>query len=363
MCLTDQQGLPETESSTPTAGLSWNDAPDWAVSLINDISRCLAREGWSPDHECISVARSAVRFLGLPYGRSEELRDDCIDCSTLTSQSHWEGAVVGIPFLAENQRKAVSATAITLEARIIPGDVAVKFRTLGDTSDNHNHVAIVVGRDSQSRVWLLESCAGFGTRLVSLDDFAPAGGVRRFLPFPTIPFRTSGASAALALARRVPKLGRFYAGQHTVHGWRSRHLGIDIYSPVGAPVFAPIRGKVTLGTLPSEDGPLLTIVDESTDACCTLGQVIPAGGIMDGAYVTAGEHVGSIVEPSSSSEVRYVRQPDGTTSHLHLAFARDEINLGNSVTFNGRVHHNALYACKLGLLRDPLRLEKRCCFQ
>lgn len=332
--------------------------PESSLALINEIGQCLTLAGWHEHHECIAVARTAFRFLGLPYGRSEDFSENFIDCSTLTSQSHWEGALVGIPFIAENQRIGASGVDIAELSRVIPGDVVVKFRGLDDTTDNHNHVALVLGRDVAGQLWLIESCAKVGARVISLEEFTPAAGIRRYLPSPDACFDTGEAVAALALAGCVPKLGRFYARQHAVDGRRIRHEGVDIYCPANSNVFAPMEGNVAIGRLPRESNPLITITDQNTRACCILGNVRPFPGIEDGVHVTAQDCVGFVVEPSPGSEIRYVTQADGTSSHLHVAFTCEGLSLGNSVLINGRTYHNALYACKLGILQVPIHISR-----
>src|SRR2546423_2019859 len=92
-----------------------NETADTLLSIFSG----LKTRGFQPEQECISVVLAALRYLGLPYLRTEELGDTTIDCSTLTSQAHWEGAAVGIPFVAENQRIAKSGELIFDMARIL----------------------------------------------------------------------------------------------------------------------------------------------------------------------------------------------------------------------------------------------------
>jgi len=131
-----------------------------------------------------------------------------VDCSTLTSQSHWEGALIGIPFVADNQRQAVSGKIIASVDKMIPGDVLVKYPSLDASPDKTwNHVGLYLGRDHSGEQWLIESTSKTGVRLAKVAEFNAQGGIKRF-SLTTEVFSTDAARNALTLASMVPKFGR-----------------------------------------------------------------------------------------------------------------------------------------------------------
>src|SRR5437870_2117573 len=80
---------------------------EW-ISPLMRVNGWLKSNGYRQGQECIETVRVAISLLGRPYAMTEEIDANTIDCSTLTSEAHWRGAAVGIPFTAERQRVAGS---------------------------------------------------------------------------------------------------------------------------------------------------------------------------------------------------------------------------------------------------------------
>lgn len=225
------------------------------VSVFIDANRSA---GFDSQSEASRVLKSAASFGGWRYRITRELKREWIDCSTLVSQAHWNGAGIGLPFVAETQRRAYSAVAVAAEARM-PSDVLVAYPTKEMSPDGrHNHVVMYLGRHPQLGEWVIESAAAAGgVRVRPLKNVDSNGGVRRFLPFPT---RSAfpAADVALRLAQAVPKLGRLGARLTSGLAVPRRHRGVDIYgleefsvcAPLnGSIVREPFRGQSRLGTL------------------------------------------------------------------------------------------------------------------
>src|SRR4051794_26369120 len=96
---------------------------------LKELEVSLQQAGIQPYTDRYRVCRHAMKYLGLPYKRTEELVSDSIDCSTLTSQSHWEGALLTIPFIAESQRTASSGRIVKWSEALLPGDVFVRYES------------------------------------------------------------------------------------------------------------------------------------------------------------------------------------------------------------------------------------------
>lgn len=223
--------------------------------------------GFHPRSEASCVLESAAGFSGWRYRITRELARDWVDCSTLISQAHWNGAGIGVPFVAETQRRAYSALAIMPEDRT-PSDVLVAYPTRAMAPDGrHNHVVMYLGRHPQLGEWVIESAASAGgVRVRPLKETDSNGGVRRFLPFPKR-FAFPADEVALRLAQSVPKLGRLGARLTSGLAVPRRHRGVDIYAGEEFAVRAPLggsvaretfRGQSRLGTLhvTSPDGEL-----------------------------------------------------------------------------------------------------------
>lgn len=345
--------MTSTSSASPPGGAGDQGA------IVQELLDGLWSRGFQPQQECVSTARVALGFIGLGYRMEEELNSDGIDCSTLTSQAHWLGAAVGIPFIAENQRAAPSGRAIRSQQHLLPGDVVVGHRSLAATREGlYNHVGMVVGWDSRSTPWVVESAEGHGVRVSTLRDFGPAGGVRRFLPRPLDRFASRRSRSALRLAHLVPKLGRFGARQYLrASQQRPRHVGVDLYCPASTPVVAPMTGRVEIASLDREATELVRIVNDDTGALCELAQMHRCPGVSDGVVVTRGELLGHVTTPAEESEIQYVGK--GDQAHLHLAYAGPASPGMVSFPLASRRYANPLYACKLGYIQAPLRVGMR----
>lgn len=211
------------------------------VAAFIDANR---REGYHPLSEASMVLKSAAEFSGWKYRITRELIPGWVDCSTLVSQAHWNGAGIGIPFVAETQRRAYSATTIRSNQRA-PSDVLVRYPSKEMAPDGrHNHVVLYLGRHPQLGEWVIESAPhANGVQVRPLQDVDMIGGVRRFLPFPRR-FTFPAQEVALKLARSVPKLGRIGARLTSGLTTPRRHAGIDLYAEDAFAVLAPVGGSI-----------------------------------------------------------------------------------------------------------------------
>lgn len=215
------------------------------VSAFIDANRSV---GFDSRSEASRVLKSAAGFSGWQYRITRELTHNWVDCSTLVSQAHWSGAAIGVPFVAETQRRAYSGLTIAPEERI-PSDVFVAYPTKEMAPDGrHNHVVMYLGRHPQLGEWVIESAASAGgVRVRPLKESDSDGGVRRFLPFPKR-FSFPAADVALRLAQAVPKLGRLGARLTSGLAVPRRHRGIDIYAGEEFCVRAPLAGSIVRET-------------------------------------------------------------------------------------------------------------------
>ncbi len=322
--------------------------------LLDEIFARMKGDGFIEDTEQYEICRCALNFLGFSYKRSEELEaGTMVDCSTLTSQSHWEGALIGIPFVADNQRQATSGATIASLSDMVPGDILMKYPSL-EASPNKtwNHVGLYLGKDNTGVQWLIESTGKTGVRLSEVKEFDPQGGIKRF-SLNTEPFVSPIAKQALVLARLVPKFGRLGVRQYLKSGnERPQHRGVDIYVPSGTPVFATASGKIQIIRDELEDavgveitGDIFTIRYRPMNVCVGDGAVVQVGGL-----------VGHIAKPSVNSDLQY-SPTGGNHAHLHL-----EVDIGSvghtftEITIGGKKYANHLYLSKIGKLDLPLRL-------
>jgi len=150
--------------------------------LLNQIASWRNDHGYGIDTEHDRICRAAGRFLGFTYQQHEELtKVKEIDCSTLVSQAHWEGALIGVPFTAEGQRSASTGIVVPDIDAVQPGDVLVRYPYLDATPDKTwNHVGMFLGQQPTGERWLIESKGGVGVHLARLEEFDPRGGIRRF---------------------------------------------------------------------------------------------------------------------------------------------------------------------------------------
>ncbi|OGZ66540.1 MAG: hypothetical protein A2822_01310 [Candidatus Staskawiczbacteria bacterium RIFCSPHIGHO2_01_FULL_41_41] len=323
-------------------------------TLLDEIFARMESEGFALGTEQYEICRKSLDFLGFSYKRSEELEAGAVvDCSTLTSQSHWEGALIGIPFVADNQRQAVSRGIIASVDKMIPGDVLVKYPSLDASPDKTwNHVGLYFGRDNGGEQWLIESTSKTGVRLARVAEFDAQGGIKRF-SLTTEVFSTDVARGALALASLVPKFGRLGVRQYLKSGAeRPVHRGVDIYMQTGTPVLATGDGVVRVFHDELEDADGVEIISDTF----TVRYRPLAVSVHDGAMVRTGDLIGCLAESSTNSNVQY-SPTSNHQSHLHLEV---EINSANriptEVKIGGKRYANHLYLSKIGVLPLPFRL-------
>ena len=322
--------------------------------VLDELRKGMIEAGWGLDTEPYGICDKALEMLGWGYQQSEELvRESAIDCSTLVSQSHWEGAAIGVPFVAENQRTAVSGLNIRRIEDAIPSDVLVKYRSLDESPEGRwNHVGLYLGADFRGERWVIEAAGGQGVQLSTVKAFRPEGGIKRFTLSWSV-FDSLEARQALALTRLVPKLGRLGARQYRrSSAERIPHRGLDLYTEPGAYVHATLDGTISLEWDPIEQFNGVAIVGSRY-----IVRVFPLGEIMvsAGTPVKKGDMIGRLVPPSETSDIRYATFPHGS-SHLHLevecrfagAIERQRI------VVDGKKYLNHLYLSKTGELGIPL---------
>lgn len=328
------------------------------IKKLHELEASLRSVGCHHSTDRYRVCRHAMSYLGLPYEMTEELTDSTIDCSTLTSQSHWEGAAITIPFIAESQRVADSGRTVARIEDALPGDIFIRYQSVSRSPDGKfNHVGLFLGHDETGTGWVIEARGGKGVILTPSSEFPPEGGIKRYLPLDMRSYDSPSSIAALALASRVPKLGRPGARQYLRNSDERRiHRGVDIYVQPGTPAYAPISGFVkgyicelenARGfTITSEDNPFLTV---------SVLHIEGEGNILS-SVVDAGERIGLVVEPKSDI-VRYVDGITQSSTHLHLEAATVGGQLGELepyLTLDGICFYNPLLLIKLGKLTLPL---------
>lgn len=324
------------------------------ISLLDEIFAQMKDQGFVEGTEQYEICRKSLSFLGFSYKRSEELDVGVtVDCSTLTSQSHWEGALIGIPFVADNQRQAMSGVTITSPEYLIPGDVIVKYPSLDVSPDRTwNHVGLYLGNDNDGVQWLIESTSKTGVRLAKVDEFNPQGGIKRFSLTDGV-FTSDMAKLSISLAPLVPKFGRLGVRQYLKSGnGRSSHKGIDIYISPGTGVLATLDGEVHIFQDEIEDATGVEITNSRF-----IARYYPLDvSIEEGSFVRSGDLIGTVIEPSGNSLLRY-SLVDGQQSHLHLEIevSGDE-QFPTEVTIDGRRYANHLYLSKIGRLSLPFHL-------
>lgn len=323
--------------------------------LLKDIFQQNEEKGLVEDSERIRILKSSLQFLGNPYLRTEELAVNTVDCSTLTSQSYWEGAQIGIPFIAQSQRDAADGEEVNIE-NILPGDIVVKFPTLKDSPDQtYNHVGLILGSSKTGQVYVIESNSRDGCVISTLEEFNPAGGFRRYIKNENITTDDSLHTEFNSVAKHVPKLSRLGARQYQKEQpARIQHKGIDIYVEAGSTVYAPIDGVITLTTLPDEKEPAIVIQGENIQ--CVLGNINVHKNLI-GQTVKADTSVGVVAEISTETHMKY---PDvkGKTSHLHFQI-EGKVKTArtlNKIKIGDKTYYNGIYLAKLGLVKLPLKI-------
>src|SRR5688572_26992793 len=104
-------------------------------TILKGVFENLEKDGYNPDEERVRIIETSLNFLSFQYCMTEELSSETkIDCSTLISQSFWEGAQIGVPFTADRQRSAPDAISVNY-SNLLPGDVAIKFPNVESSYD------------------------------------------------------------------------------------------------------------------------------------------------------------------------------------------------------------------------------------
>jgi hypothetical protein len=115
------------------------------------------RRGFPPD-DGQRIVRTALRWLGAPYGITTVTGGALLDCSSLVSQSHWEAAGILVPFTVSGQHRSMWAEDVPSTASAAIGDVLIC-----NDADRH-HAGLVAGWDGEEHI-VLESVPGEGCRL------------------------------------------------------------------------------------------------------------------------------------------------------------------------------------------------------
>jgi murein DD-endopeptidase MepM/ murein hydrolase activator NlpD len=306
--------------------------------------------------ECTSVAIASLAHFAKSYQRSRPLLSGYIDCSTLVSQAHWEGASVQTPFIAENQRTAKSAAAVSSLLDVLPGDVLVAYESLEEApGGRHNHVAMVLMNEAQGEGWAIQATEDTGTTIIPLAEARIGGGIRRFCPNPLVPYADGDWKN---LARRVPKLGRLGVRLKNPAGEERRHSGIDVHAAYGTPIYAPIDGTIML----DQGGASIVIRNGRLEMISALLPIRVASKLVDGDTVSRGDLLGtsSRMPPSFPCDSTVF---SGGRPHVHWEFWTTlPMGYHPSVTVEapagfsepGYRAYSPIYAVKLGKIGSPL---------
>jgi hypothetical protein len=332
--------------------------PYEVTELIDEVISVAIDSGVSPTSECLLVLECLRAFAGWRYRITRELVAGQIDCSTLVSQSHWSGAAVGVPFVAETQRLAYNARTIT-SSTWLPGDVLVRYPSSVDSPNRrHNHVALFAGSDRSGVEWAIESKAPLGVRAVSVTPDTTRGGVRRFLPNPHMAFPDQ--QYVLRLAKAVPKLGRLGARLTSRCLSLLRHQGVDIYFDRAVEVVSPLTGSVVFRRIGgSRPYHVASLADAGEGTFLILAPVEPQ--LPSGASVCAGDVIGTslAITPYGCNVIpslgHYARLHIECWSARPLPFDEErELQWPGPPALRA---YNALYAMKANLLSLPVTLN------
>jgi cell wall-associated NlpC family hydrolase len=298
------------------------------------------------DCDIHQVCLCAISFLGQPYLQAEELTELAIDCSTLTSQSHWIGAQIGIPFIADSQRVAKSGVLIENPNLSKPGDIWVRFSSVHLSPDGEfNHVGIYLGKDKSGNGWVIEARGGAGVILTLASEFEPAGGIKRYLKNGSITHQKSNYQFSRLLSQKVPKMGRLGARQYLKETHERRlHKGLDIYMPFGSQISSPVTGTVEIYSDEIE-GAGYNIVGHN----CSV-RILHIGASYSQKTIEIGALLGSIQGPRVDS-ISYVDVKDNGTSHVHIEVISDQNMIGDiesHLKIGGEYYFNYLELLKCG---------------
>lgn len=306
----------------------------------------LAEVGILEGMEQFHICEKALSFLGMPYGRSEELSRDSIDCSTLTSQSYWEGAFITIPFVSERQRQ--SGKTIESISHAEAGDIVVKYESIEEVPErDFNHVGLYLGEHDGQKI-LIESCEGRGVKLSTIENFNPKGGIKRYW-LSKEKCEPSLFNKIHGLAKRVPKLGRIGARQYHIDvNKRQTHSGTDIYLPLGTAIFAIVSGLAQRGFCEDENSPILEILSSDQKYIAHYKNIMPC--VDDKQEVVAGELIGHLYNVASQGNINYSHFLGGK-DHLHIEIIE---RCEDSPIKVSRKSLNPLYMAKTGEVMLPV---------
>lgn len=297
----------------------------------------------------VDLARSAA---GQPYGVTRELATaPLVDCSTLVSQAHWEGAGLVIPFVAENQRRALNGLRIDVRSATV-GDVLFFFDGTHPRRP-HNHSCIVADR-SGDWIEVVEARPDAGVAVTIYPTARFTGGAIRFLRDPA-----PSAIDALFLASSVPKLGRLGARLTSDVGIGRHHRGTDICVRPGSPVLAPVGGEV----VDIAFGGLLdrwSAVSVRNDDHLHVLKPLSAPFVRLGAIVTTGDVLGTVADISIvGCNVPSGRFRRHTSLHWEL-WSRSEHAYAPCPVLDpthGWQACNPVYASRMNACRSPVEHE------
>ena len=310
---------------------------------------------FDPYSERMLILKTALSCLGYRYAKSEDLFTDAIDCSTLVSQSYWEGALLSVPFTAERLRTAPDGEMIDTN-ELLPADVVIRYPDLSHSPDRTwNHVGLILGTYNHV-TYVIESNTKNGCCITSLTDFKPEGGFKRYIRNSDIRITKAQFENLKLYAKRVPKLGRLGARQYCKSSsWgRIPHMGLDIYTPIGTPIKAPIDGVVVHAKISNEDGECTVIENNQLNIRCILGNV--DGTLTEnGQYIHKGDTIGTLVQPYQYSHIDY-QTLNMEMCHLHLQVdgSLQIPFIPNKIKIVDSTFYNPLYLAKMGMIDLPL---------
>jgi hypothetical protein len=270
--------------------------------------------------ECDAVAYAAFEHMGKGYRITRELWPDVIDCSSLVSQSHWTGAGIQTPFIAETQRFASNARVIE-PAELLPGDAIYAYRSKSEApGGRHNHVALFLGTDQMGKPWAIESREETGVTLSELNKIRFDGGIRRFC---IEPLRVFPQGTWSQLARRVPKLGRLGARLTASYaGGPRRHHGTDVYVDEDCYVTSPLGGTI-VATFKTHSSSGTFIGVSSSRVCSLVGPVSTVSEFRIGQDLDEGEVLGTPSWGAGPGGCNTIPNPPGTV-RLHWELWAEE---------------------------------------
>jgi len=316
-------------------------------ALFDDI---LSSVRLNPETERSAILNASRKFLGYTYQRTEDLAVDTIDCSTLTSQSYWLGALLNIPFTAEGQRTGSTGLQIS-EGELLPADIVVKYPSLNDSPDKTwNHVGLYLGEFKNNK-YVIESNSKSGCIISTLDQFSPNGGFRRYLQNDNIYVSIELHSELQKLAINVPKLGRLGAKQYSVSDTnvRFQHHGIDIYTELGSKVNSPMEGRIQM-----IQNRVNSFNIVSLDGCTTINlENIEIDNNLSTESVSSGQYIGQVSLPSNK-HICYDEKFHGNHLHFEVSGNINSIYKLPFIEIGTLKYYNGLYLAKLSLIKPPL---------